>query len=462
MAEMIPAETIETAVREGKATFVEDFKALVETPSVSSQEVHFPDIQRAAEMAAEYLKKAGASRVEIYQTSGHPVVFGRLGDNPDHPTVAIYNHLDVQPAEAGKDGWTRDPWTFTEENGRYYSRGTTDDKGPALTCLWAARLAREHQVPLNVEFFWEFEEEIGSPHYDEFLRHAKSEGLSWASQVVISDTIWVSPERPAITRSLRGLAAAEIFLRTAKKDAHSGMAGGPARNPLVDLAALVATMVDAKTGEVLVEDFGSTWTPPTEAELQGFVDSGFSVEGFQKAHQLTLLRSQDPRQVTAGIWARPTFEVHGFVGGYQGAGTKTVIPASASVKISCRLVPGQDPKVVMEKIQAHVAKHLPEAEVRSDHSAEPYRIPDEEEPLLEAIQDAMEYAFGTRPVEVNSGGSIGAVLLMKKILEIPVLFLPLSLPEDSYHGPDESYAWVQTEGGVKALVRYFELIAERS
>ena len=458
MSEFLSADQVEAWVEEGREAFLADFRRIVETPSVSSDPDRKGDIQACAELAAELLREAGATQVEVYQTKGNPVVFGRLEQDPSYPTVAIYNHLDVQPATAGQDGWTRDPWTFTEDGGRFYSRGTTDDKGPALTCLWAARLAKENGVKVNVEFLWELEEEIGSPNFPEFVKHAKEQGWIKASQVVVSDTIWISPERPAITRSLRGLMAAEVVVRTAQKDAHSGMAGGPARNPLTDLCALVASCVDAGTGDILVEGFDETWTPPTEAELEDFRKAGFSVENFQSAHQLDKLRHDDPVEVASRIWAKPTFEVHGIVGGYQGEGTKTVVPATARLKISCRLVPGQEPGRCYELFEKHVKKRLPDAEVIRDHAAMPYKVPDEDLDKVSLIQDAMEYSFGSRPVMVAEGGSIGAVLTMREELGVPVLFLPLSLPQDSYHGPDESFAWSMVPGGVKAFLRFFELV----
>lgn len=462
MPEWIAESTVDACVEEGKAAFLERFKELVETPSVSADPARKGDIRRTAELAAGYLREAGAAVVEILETRGNPCVFGRLESAPDNPTVAIYNHLDVQPATAGKDGWSRDPWTFTEDAGRFYSRGTTDDKGPALVCLWAAKLALEQGVPVNVEFLWELEEEIGSPHFHEFVEAVRARKLSKASHVVVSDTVWISPERPAITGSLRGLFAAEVTLRTARKDAHSGMAGGPARNPLTDLCALVASCVDAATGEVTIDGFADTWTPPTPAQLDEFRASGFSTESFQKAHQLTLLRVQDPVEVCSRIWARPTFEVHGLVGGYTGEGAKTVVPCQATLKISCRLVPGQDPARVGELFKAHVKARLPEAVVVDQHSAQPYVVPASDLERVERIKDAMEYAFGSRPVMVAEGGSIGAVLTLRNQLEVPVLFLPLSLPEDSYHGPDESFAWAQVPGGMRALVRYFELVAQEA
>lgn len=458
MSTELDTAEIEAWVEEGRERFLADLKRIVELPSVSSEPERADDIRAVAELARGYLEEAGATS-RIVETGGNPVVFGRIEGDPAWPTVAIYNHLDVQPAEKGKDGWTRDPWVFTEEGGRYYSRGTTDDKGPALAGLWAVKLSRELGQRVNVEFFWELEEEIGSPHFHEAVQALKDEGASKADSVVVSDTIWVAAGKPAVTRTLRGLVTVMVRLRAGKKDTHSGLCGGPVLNPLTELAALVAATCDSKTGAITIDGFAETWTPPSEEELDGFVASGFDVAAYKEMHGLELLRSEDVREVTAAIWARPTFEVHGITGGYHGPGVKTVVPPEAEAKVSFRLVPGQDPEEVYRLFVEHATRFNPAFTFEREAACKPYAPSAMGDAKLEALVEAMEYGFGKRPVFVNSGGSIGAVLVLEEILGVPVLFLPLSLPEDGYHGPDESFAWEQVPGGIKSYLRYFERIA---
>ena len=438
-----------------RAAFARDLKTIVEVPSVSAQSRHKDDIRRCAEVAAD-LVKAHGGKAEIVATAGNPVVVGEIVTDAKAPWVAIYNHMDVQPAEEGKDGWTRPPFTFSEEDGRYYGRGSTDDKGPGITALHAAELARTAGVPLNVRLVWEFEEEIGSPSFEGFLQ-AHGKRLK-PDSVLVSDTIWLAAGKPAVPYGLRGLAGALLKLRTAKKDAHSGLTGGAARNPITELADVVSKCVDAKTGEILIEGFAQTWQPVSATEAKDFVDSGFSVESFKQAHQLEKLRSEDPREVTQRIWGRPTFEVHGIAGGYQDEGIKTVIPPWGEAKVSMRLVPPQDPDECIKLLAAHVRKLNPDVEVTFEKGLRAY-AGERSGPYADAASDALEFGFGARPAFVREGGSIGAVLSMAEAWNVPITLLGLSLPEDGYHGPNESYAWGQARGGMLTFVRYFERVA---
>ncbi len=435
--------------------FARILKSLVEVPSVSAQGVHKPDIERCATVAADLVRAAGGS-AQVVATDGNPVVVGTLGDPAAHPTVVVYNHIDVQPAAEGKDGWTRPPFVFAEEADRYYGRGSTDDKGPGVTALLAATLAREEGIPLAVRFVWELEEEIGSPSFEGFLA-AHGAPLTPAS-VLVSDTIWLAAGKPAVPYGLRGLAGGLLKLRTAKKDAHSGLAGGAARNPVAELADVVARCVNARTGEILIEGFDQTWSPVSAEEARDFVASGFSVESYKAAHQLELLRSEDPAEVTQRIWGRPTFEVHGIAGGYQDEGIKTIVPPFAEAKVSMRLVPPQDPAECMALLAAHVRKINPDVEVTFEKGLRPYSGA-RSGPFADAASDALEFGFGARPAFVREGGSIGAVLSMAEAWNVPITLLGMSLPEDGYHGPNESYAWGQARGGMLTFVRYFERLA---
>jgi len=446
---------IETIIEKQRSDFLKDYKKIVESPSISAIPAHKKDIEETAKIASEYLKSAGA-QVTVFQTKGNPVVFGRIETDPKAQTLAIYNHLDVQPAKKGKDGWTREPFTFEESNGRFYSRGTTDDKGPAMTALWAAKIAQELKIPLNIEFIWESEEEIGSPNFAQFLEEAKS--TIKADSILISDTIWLARGKPVTSIGLRGLLGILLTIETGKKDVHSGLTGGAARNPIAELCEIIAKCFHARTGEITVPDFEKTWTKPTKEQKDSFVKSGFSVEYFKKAHELYKLRTDDPGDLASRIFASPTFEVHGIAGGYQEEGIKTIVPPRAEAKISFRLIPGQNPDEIFELFQKHVKSINPDCHVKKESVLEPYSAP-KNNPLLEKVGEAYDFGFGAKPAFVNEGGSIGAVVTMDKMLKKPILFMGLSLPEDGYHGPDESFAWEQIEGGVKAFVRYFELLS---
>jgi len=422
-----------------RSSFESKLREFVETPSVSADPAHAGDVRRCAELAAKTVRDLGGE-ADILETAGNPIVHVRFRGGNGRKTVTIYNHLDVQPASRETEPWTTDPFTFVKEGDRYFGRGTTDDKGPALSALWGMRSAREAGVPLNVDVLWEMEEEIGSPSFEAAIRkHAKE---LKTDHVIVSDTIWVSRERPACPAGLRGLQGFTMALEVGATDQHSGVTGGAARNPIGELMKLVASMYDAQTGQVKIKGFYDDVVKPSKQELADFKKSGFSVKQFKKDHLFKSIRTEDPTEVMKRIWAMPTFEVHGLVGGYTGPGIKTIIPPRAEVKISCRLVPDQDPKKIIALIRDFVKKQNPDVKIELENSMYPYKAPTTG-PLADAVKSAMKFAFGREPVFVREGGSIGAVNSMEKVLRCPVMFLGLSLPEHGYHAPNENYDWRQ-------------------
>ncbi len=440
-------------VEQSRPRFEEWLGRLVEVPTVSMDPARRQDVRRGAEVAVEYLKALKADAA-IIETGGHPMVVGGWVRNPAWPTVTVYNHLDVQPAMEPE--WTHEPFKFAVDGDRYYGRGTTDDKGPALTALLAAHFAVERAVPLNIQFLWELEEEIGSPHFAAGL--AKAMMLRKPESVVVSDTIWLAGGRPAAPYGLRGNLAARLILETAKREAHSGLTGGVARNPLTELAAVVAACVDAQSGRVTIPGFYRSVKPLGKADRAQFLKSGFQVAAFAAAHQLTKLRARDRAAVMRRLWAEPTFEVHGFVGGYTGPGVKTSIPPRAEAKVSMRLVPDQDPAAVFSLFRKYVHTLNPDVRVEADGMLRPY-LADLGGPYAEALQKALRFGFGKDPAFIREGGSIGAVVTMAERWKAPVMFLGLSLPEHGYHAPNECFDWGQASGGMKAFVKYFEEVS---
>lgn len=452
MTRSLPVEELERAARALRPKFESLLEKLVEIPSISMDPERRADVDACARAAADAIVAEGGS-AEVCATNGFPVVVGALLTDPKNPTVTIYNHLDVQPA--GGD-WDRPPFDMAIEGDRYYARGATDDKGPALTALLAASTAVRAGVPINVRFLWELEEEIGSPNFEAFLR-AKAKEIPTDS-VVVSDTIWISRDKPALSAGLRGLQGAILRLETGTKECHSGLTGGAARNPLAELAEIVARCVDARTGKVRIPGFYDDVVPASRAELQSFVDSGFKVSEFKKAHGLKRLRVDSAGAVTKAIWAMPTFEVHGFAGGYQGPGVKTAVPPYGELKVSMRLVPDQSPKKTFRLLKAYVRKLNPDVVVTDESSLAPYRA-DTTGPLADAAREAIRFAYGKTPAFVREGGSIGAIVTMRKHLRCPVQFIGLSLPEHGYHAPNEFFDWGQAEGGMKTFAKYFELLS---
>lgn len=438
-----------------RGSFEKTLAELVEIPSVSSDQKHHTEVSEVVSRAADLMRQMGGE-ARVLDTGGHPMLHGRFEQSSDYPTVTVYNHLDVQPAELA-DGWHTEPFRFIAKDDRYWGRGTTDDKGPALTALWGAKYALAHGARVNIHFLWEAEEEIGSPHFESTIKQDK-ERLETDS-VVVSDTVWVSRARPACPAGLRGLQGFRFILETGETDQHSGTSGGAARNPVAELCQLIADCFDAKTGVVKIPGFYDDVIEPTDNELRDLKKSGFSTQTFKKDHQFKSLRVTDPIEVMKRIWLMPTFEVHGIAGGYHGPGVKTVVPARATAIVSCRLVPDMDVRKIAKIVKQFVKEKNPDVKVEAEHGLPAYQG-HTEGPHPDAIRAAMKFAFGKDPVFVREGGSIGAVVSMEKVLKAPVLFLGLSLPEHGYHAPNENYDWPQAEGGMIAFADYFRRVGE--
>ena len=447
-------DTLDRYVRESRLSYEERLAELVNIPSVSLDPERKGDIRRCADAAVAILQDAGVEAASI-PTRGNPVVVGQLVTDPRNPTLVIYNHLDVQPADSTE--WNgRDPFAFDRQDDSYLGRGTTDDKGPALTALFAARFAAENGIPLNFHFLWELEEEIGSPNFETFLKGYRKNIR--ARSILVSDTIWIARGKPAIPYGLRGLQAAILTLETGSRDAHSGLVGGAARNPLGELAAVISECYDARSGRVKIPGFYKDVVRPSAKEVRSFLDSGFKVNAFRNAHGLKSLRSREVRKLVQSIWSEPTFEVHGLVGGYSGPGVKTVVPPCAEAKVSMRLVPRQKTAKAFKLLKDFVQKKRPEIKVRPAASLEPY-LGNFGGPYADAARIALKFGFGSTPAFVREGGSIGAVVTMKNLLKVPITFIGLSLPEHGYHAPNENFDWGQASGGMKSFVRYFAEIS---
>ncbi|WP_447963751.1 M20/M25/M40 family metallo-hydrolase [Nitrospira sp. Ecomares 2.1] len=441
---------LHTYIQDQRPNFEDLLGQMVEVPSVSSDPEHAHDMHRMAQLAVQYLEQFGA-QASIVNTKGYPSVAGEWVAGRQHPSLTIYNHLDVQPAQEPE--WRQPPFAFKKDGDRYCGRGATDDKGPALTALFAAKFAREVGIPLNIRILWELEEEIASPNFPEVLQNRKA--VPPSDSVLVSDTIWVAKDRPALSCGLRGLLVAKLLLRTGETDIHSGLTGGGARNPLAELCDAAYSCLDAKTGRVKIPGFYDDVVPPTRTEMKNFLASGFQVRLFKEAYQLRSLRTSDPQDLLKRIWASPTFEVHGLTGGHMGPGVKTIVPAWGELKVSMRLVPNQHPSKIFRLLKKHLRARNPDIEVINDGELEPYRgISDG--PYAEALQEAVAQGFGRRPVFVREGGSIGAIAVLQRAWKVPILFMGLSLPEHGYHAPNEYFDWGQASGGIQAFVHYFD------
>jgi acetylornithine deacetylase/succinyl-diaminopimelate desuccinylase-like protein len=457
MPTTLKRENLVSFANEHRDEYESLLRRFVETPTVSVDPNHLDDIKKGVELTVETLERFGG-QAQVYRADkGNPVVHGVFGTDSGRPTVTVYNHIDVQPASKETEPWETEPFVFTKKGDTYFGRGTTDDKGPALTALFGARAAIEAGVPVNIRFLWEFEEEIGSPNFETIISKAANDLRT--DSVVVSDTVWVSRNRPASSAGLRGLLGFILTLETATVDTHSGETGGASRNPIAELMQVVTDLYDVRTGKVKIKGFYDDVIPPSKKELQDWANCGFSVSSYKKAHHLKKMRSQDPLEVMKRIWGMPTLEIHGVVGGYQGPGLKSIVPPRAEVKASCRLVPAQDPKKLQKLIAAAVKERNPDVKVQFEHAAPAFRTVIEG-PLPEALKRAVKFAFNRDAVFVRDGGTIGAMTSIEKVLKCPVLFLGLSLPEHGYHAPNENFDWQQASGGMVAFAKYFEEISK--
>ena len=446
-------EQLDRYVDESRAGFEDLLGEAVEIPSISMDPSKAGEMRRQAEWARQVLARFGAE-AQIVETGGYPIVSGGWTVGAQYPTVTVYNHMDVQPAQEPE--WQQAPFAFKKDSGLYKGRGATDDKGPAFAALFGARFAIEQGLPINIRLLWELEEEIGSPHFAAGLKDRMA--IPRPDSVVVSDTIWIAKGRPAMPYGLRGLLGARLTLKTGSKDAHSGVTGGAARNPLAELIEVAQACVNAKTGEVKIPGFYKDVVKPTKAEIRSFLNSGFDVKRFKAAYGFQSLRTNDPAEITRRIWAAPTFEIHGLTGGYQGPGVKTVVPGQGELKVSMRLVPNQTPEKAFALLKQYVAKLNPNVKVEREGMLHPFKG-SFDGPYVEAVKRAAKAGFGKEPAFIREGGSIGAVVTMQKAWKAPILFMGLSLPEHGYHAPNEFFDWGQAASGMRAFAHYFAELA---
>lgn len=433
-----------------RAFFEERLRTLVELPTVSVDPARGPETEACAEAALALIRHFGGTAT-LLRVAGKPYVHGRFGE-PGRPSVLVYNHLDVQPADEPE--WKGEPFKMRIEGERYLGRGTTDDKGPALTCLLAIAHSVRRGSSVSFELLWEFEEEVGSPHFQELMREHRT-AVGNVRAVLVSDTLWVSAEQPSMDVGLRGFQGLLLKLRTADVDAHSGVVGGGAPNPLAGLTRVLAACFDASTGRILVPGVLDDVSPVSDAEMDLYVRSGFDVERFRSTYGFRRLLASDPRELLRRLWTQPTFELHGISGGYQGPGIKSIVPASAEAKVSLRLVPGQSPPRVIDSIRRFVAELDPMVEVVPLGSA-PAFVTSVDAPECEAMDRAAERVLGKGLALTRGGGSIPAVAIMAEVLRAPVLLMGLSLPEHGYHAPNEFFDWTQARRGVELYASWFE------
>jgi acetylornithine deacetylase/succinyl-diaminopimelate desuccinylase-like protein len=430
---------------------VEELKAFLRFPSISTQPEHAPDLDSCAEWLREKLSSIGLEAA-VHSTPGSPVVVAATPRDPAKRTVLIYGHYDVQPPDP-LGGWTTPPFEPRIEEGRIYARGAADNKGQILAhILGVAETLREKgSLPVNVIFLIEGEEEIGSPNLEEFLREHREELA--CDLVAISDTAMAPGNKPALTYALRGIAAMELVVRGPARDLHSGLFGGAVANPVTVLSRLIATLHD-ENGRVRIPGFYDAVRPLEPWERTAASDLEKASGGDDAIRELagvTQLAGEKGFSTIERIGARPTAEVNGIGGGYQGAGTKTVLPKEAFAKLTFRLVTDQDPAVILAAAEEYLRSQTPPGvllEVITGHSGAAYQS-DPNSPDGLAARKALAGAFGAEPLLLRDGGSIPILATLKEILGVDSYLLGLANPDSRIHSPDENMLIPNFLGGIR-------------
>ncbi len=448
----------ETYFQEQREAQLEELKQWLTIPSISALSAHKDDIQAAAHWLLDTLKRAGLENIELYPTAGHPVIYADYLHAPGKPTILVYGHYDVQPVDP-LNLWTTPPFEPEIRDGKLYARGATDDKGQVFLHIKAieAILKQEGTLPVNIKLCIEGEEEIGSVNLPPFLE-AHKEQLA-ADAVLVSDTSLLERGRPAICTGLRGLCSLEVSINTALTDLHSGSYGGGVPNALHALVSLLASLHDDK-GRVTVEGFYDG-VPELSPQLrEEFVKQGVNEENIRESLGLDALYGEEGYSFVERVGARPTLELNGVYGGFQGEGSKTVIPKEAHAKITCRLVGDQDPQHTLDAIEAHLKANVQagvQLHVKQMEKARAFNI-DPSNPILQTAADAYGKVYGTRALFTKDGGSIPIMESFSRVLEAPVVLMGFGLDDENLHAPDEHFNLENFDKGLLTVVEFLKTV----
>jgi acetylornithine deacetylase/succinyl-diaminopimelate desuccinylase-like protein len=446
-------------IEEQQEQYLADLYDFLRIPSISAKSEHKPDIERAAQWVADHLREAGFQAVEIVPTNLHPLVYAESLQAPGKPTVLFYGHYDVQPAEP-LNLWTSPAFDPQVRNGNIYGRGTADDKGQVHIHLKA--LSSLHQLngkfPINIKVLIEGEEEVGSVSLWDYVQANKAK--LQADALLVSDTAMLGQGTPSITYGLRGLNYYQIEITGPVRDLHSGVYGGAVPNPLTVLTELFAKLHD-KNFRVTVPRFYDDVDRVPASERKALNALPWKKKDFERAVGAPGYFGEKGFTTVERLWIRPTLELNGLWGGYQGEGAKTVIPAKAYAKFSTRLVPSQEPKKIAKLVEQHLRRLLPKTvsmkfEVLS--MGKPWVAP-YHDPIFHVAQTALEKGFGKRAVFIREGGSIPFVTQMHDTFKVPCVLIGFGLPDENAHAPDEHLSLENYYGGIKAIAHLYEGLA---
>jgi acetylornithine deacetylase/succinyl-diaminopimelate desuccinylase-like protein len=438
--------------------YIDEMKQYLAIPSISALPEHKDDVHKCAEWTRDEMQRIGLQNTRLEKTPGHPIVYGEWLGAPGAPTILFYGHYDVQPVDP-LHLWTSPPFEATIRDGEIYARGSADDKGQVFMHFKAveAHLKQHGNLPVNMKFLIEGEEEVGSANLDDFIKGHKD--LLKADVVVISDSPMFDRGIPSICYGLRGLTYFQIDLRGSKSDLHSGSFGGAVANPAMVLAQVLTQMKD-KSGRIKIDGFYDDVVELRQEERDEWARLPFNEKKYKAELGAPKLFGETGFTTLERVWARPTFEVNGLLSGFTGEGAKTVLPAVAMAKVSMRLVPNQDPQKIGDLFEEYVKKVTPktvELKITRMHGGKPWMTAFDN-PYVQAAGRAIEQGFGQRPVFNREGGSIPVVSTFQEELGVPCVLFGVGLPDENAHAPDEKLDLGNFHGGVIASAYLYKEI----
>jgi len=457
----MPDHDLDRYCAENQDRFIAELIDALRIPSISADPAYASEVRRNAEYFAEAATRAGFANAQILETGGHPAVYAERIVDPSLPTALIYGHHDVQPIDP-LDEWLSPPFEPQVRDGSLYGRGAADDKGQVWMHLKAleAHLKTRGEAPINLKLIVEGEEESGSVHFEDLIRRERDRLA--ADVLVVSDTGIPARDIPSLSTGLRGMAGVEVLVRGPDIDLHSGAFGGTVQNPIGALAHILAGLQDPTTGRVTVPSFYDDVREPSAAERELFAKVPYDEAEFRaEAGNVSALAGEQGWSVPERLWARPTLEFNGIWGGYAGPGNKTIIPSTAGAKITCRLVPNQDPEDIAAKVAAAIRAAAPpgvSVEAVGNAGGRPV-VTSVDHPAVQAAVRAVARVFGRDPVFTREGGSIPPVESFARLMGLPAVLFGVGLPDDRIHAPNEKLDLELFGKGVRVLAHLWDELA---
>lgn len=453
--------TVDKYIEDNKDRFLTELIDLLRIPSVSADPAFSKDVLRTAELLKSGLEEIGVDNVEICPTAGYPIVYGEKIIDPNLPTVLVYGHYDVQPPDP-LDLWDSPPFEPVVKDGKIYARGACDDKGQMYMHVKAVELMMKTEgLPCNVKFMIEGEEEVGSDNLGEFVK-ANKERLK-ADLVLISDTAMIANDVPSITVGLRGLSYIQVEVTGPKRDLHSGIYGGAVANPINVLCDMISSLMD-ENKRIIIPGFYDGIIEVSEAERAEMAKAPFNEDEYKKDLAIDAVQGEEGYSTMERCTIRPTLDVNGIWGGYIGEGAKTVLPSKAFAKISCRLVPGQDPDRITQLLVDYIPSIAPKSvkvKVAPHHGGDPYVTPTDFTGY-QAAHKAMQTTFGKEPIPIRGGGSIPIVAMFEEELGLKSVLMGFGLDSDAIHSPNEHYGVFNYLKGIQTIPFFYKYLAEMS